>query len=111
MCLSNHCWATQDLKLKYYDLMIQFALHQTAYLDVAKHYYKIWETPSIKEDEEKGRQVCTLSCSPQQHQFTLFVQALEYIVYYVVLAPHDNEQSDMVNHLYIDPALVKLEMH
>lgn len=49
----------QDLKLKFYDLMIQFALHQTAYLDVAKHYYKIWETPSIKVDEAgKGRQVC-----------------------------------------------------
>lgn len=38
--------------------MIQFSLHQTAYLDVAKHYYKIWETPSIKEDEgNKGLQV------------------------------------------------------
>ncbi|GJJ09813.1 hypothetical protein Clacol_004037 [Clathrus columnatus] len=50
----------EDLKLKYCDLMIQYALHQTAYLDVAKHYYKIWETPSIKEDEaNKGRQCFT----------------------------------------------------
>ncbi|KAF8531920.1 26S proteasome non-ATPase regulatory subunit 12 [Gautieria morchelliformis] len=86
--------ANEDLKLKFYDLMIQFALHQTAYLDVAKHYYKIWETPSIKTDESgKGR------------------QALEYIVYYVVLAPHDNEQSDMLHHLFVDPALAKLELH
>ena len=38
--------------------MIQYSLHQLSYLDVAKHYYKIWETPSIKEDEAgKGRQV------------------------------------------------------
>ena len=52
-------FVAQDLKLKFYDLMIQYALHQTAYLDVAKHYYKIWETPSIKGDEAgKGRQVC-----------------------------------------------------
>ena len=44
--------------MRYYDLMIKYALHQGAYLDVAKYYYKIWETPSIKEDEDgKGREV------------------------------------------------------
>ncbi|KXN86774.1 26S proteasome non-ATPase regulatory subunit 12 [Leucoagaricus sp. SymC.cos] len=81
-------------KLKYYDLMIQHALHHSAYLDVAKYYYKVWETPSIKEDvTDKGK------------------TALEHIVYYVVLAPHNNEQSDMLHHLYVDPALVKLELH
>ena len=38
--------------------MIQHALHQSSYLDVAKYYYKVWETPSIKEDvEDKGRAV------------------------------------------------------
>jgi 26S proteasome regulatory subunit N5 len=38
--------------------MIQHALHQSAYLDVAKYYYKVWETPSIKEDEnDKGKAV------------------------------------------------------
>ncbi|KDR85390.1 hypothetical protein GALMADRAFT_54206 [Galerina marginata CBS 339.88] len=82
-----------DLKLKYYDLMIQHALHHDAYLDVAKHYHKVWETPSIKEDvNDKGK------------------LALEHIVYYIVLAPHNNEQSDMLHHLYADPALVKLEL-
>ncbi|KAF5352344.1 hypothetical protein D9756_006037 [Leucocoprinus leucothites] len=84
----------EDLKLKYYDLMIQHALHHSAYLDVAKYYYKIWETPSIKEDVNgKGK------------------SALEHIVYYIVLAPHNNEQSDMLHHLYIDPPLAKLELH
>ncbi|KAF9477529.1 26S proteasome non-ATPase regulatory subunit 12 [Pholiota conissans] len=84
----------EDLKLKYYDLMIQHALHHDSYLDVAKYYYKIWETPSIKEDvSDKGK------------------TALEHIVYYIVLAPHNNEQSDMLHHLFNDPALVKLELH
>ncbi|KAF9040429.1 hypothetical protein BDZ89DRAFT_1100178 [Hymenopellis radicata] len=84
----------EDLKLKYYDLMIQHALHQTAYLDVANYYYKVWETPSIKEAVNgKGK------------------TTLEHIVYYVVLAPHNNEQSDMMHRLFIDPALVKLELH
>ena len=38
-------------------------------------------------------------------------QALEHIIYYVVLAPHDNEQSDMLHRLYNDSALQKLELH
>ncbi|KAF9460148.1 PCI-domain-containing protein [Collybia nuda] len=84
----------KDNELKYYDLMIQHALQQSSYLDVAKYYYKVWETPSIKEDvDDKGK------------------AALEHIVYYVVLAPHNNEQSDMLHHLFVDPALAKLELH
>ncbi|KAI0785093.1 PCI-domain-containing protein [Abortiporus biennis] len=83
----------EDLKLKYYDMMIQYALNQGAYLDAAKYYYKVWETPSIKKDEAgRGR------------------DALEHIVYYIVLAPHDNEQSDMLHRLFNDPALLKLEL-
>jgi len=83
----------EDLKLKFYDLMIQQALHQTAYLEVAKHYEKVWDTPSIKDDESKSR------------------AALEHIVYYVVLAPHNNEQSDMLHHWFVNSALEKLELH
>ena len=74
--------------------MIQYALHENLYLDVAKYYYKIWETPSIKDDVD-GKSRSTL----------------EHIVCYIVLAPHDNEQSDMLHRLYIDPALSRLELH
>lgn len=39
--------------------MVQHALQQASYLDVAKYYYKVWETPSIKEDVSgKGKAVC-----------------------------------------------------
>lgn len=42
--------------------MIQHALQQSTYLDVAKYYYKVWETPSIKEDvDDKGKAVSSLS--------------------------------------------------
>lgn len=37
--------------------MIQQALHQSAYLEVAKHYEKVWDTPSIMEDESQNRAV------------------------------------------------------
>ncbi|KAM6498474.1 PCI domain containing protein [Amanita muscaria] len=84
----------EDLKLKYYDLMVQHALHYNSYLDVAKYYYKVWETPSVKSDvNDKGR------------------AALEHIVYYIILAPHNNEQSDMLHHLFVDPPLARLELH
>lgn len=74
--------------------MIQHALHASSYLDAAKHYYKVWETPSVKGDEAgKGREV------------------LEDVIYYVVLAPQTNEQSDMLNRLFIDSALAKLGLH
>jgi 26S proteasome regulatory subunit N5 len=41
--------------------MIQHALQNNAYLDVARYYYKVWETPSIKEDaNDKGKAVSFL---------------------------------------------------
>ena len=53
----------QDLKLKYYDLMIQHALRHSEYLDVAKYYQKVWETPSVKEDVNgAGKQVSNARC-------------------------------------------------
>jgi hypothetical protein len=38
--------------------MVQYGLRHHAYLDVAKHYHKVWETLSIKEDVSgKGKTV------------------------------------------------------
>ena len=48
----------QSIKLQFYDMMVQYGLHNHAYLDVAKYYHKVWETPSIKEDVTgKGKTV------------------------------------------------------
>lgn len=38
--------------------MIEYALHGKEYLDAAKHFHSIWETPTIKDDAVgKGREV------------------------------------------------------
>ena len=92
-------------------MLIQHALHSSAYLDVAKYYHKIWETPSVKEDESGKGRVVRFNFIVYPRLVNLQPQALEHIVYYVVLAPHDNEQSDMLHRLYNDPALQKLELH
>ncbi|KAI0734653.1 PCI-domain-containing protein [Fomitopsis betulina] len=84
----------EDLKMKFYKMMIEYALKHDAYLDVAKYYHTVWETPSVKADEKaRGR------------------EALEHIAYYIVLASHDNEQSDMLHRVFRYPELEKMPLH
>ncbi|KAJ1568022.1 26S proteasome non-ATPase regulatory subunit 12 [Cladochytrium tenue] len=82
-----------DLKLRFYNLMISFATHSNLYLDTCKYYRHIYDTKSIKEDESKWTKI------------------LENVVLYVVLAPYDNEQSDLINRIYEDPNLNKLSLY
>lgn len=36
---------------------------------------------------------------------------MEHIIMFIVLAPYDNEQSDMIQKLYANPALKKCVLH
>ncbi|CAG8676603.1 21977_t:CDS:10 [Dentiscutata erythropus] len=72
----------QDLKLRYYELMIQHALHEEQYLNVCKYWRNVYDTPSIKEDETKWKEV------------------LQNVIYFIVLSPYDNEQHDLLHQLY-----------
>ena len=40
--------------------MIQHSLRHSSYLEVAKSYYKIWEMPSVQEDQEGAARVVRL---------------------------------------------------
>jgi len=73
----------QDLKVQYYGYMVQYWLHEEKYLDVAKSYQAIYNTKSVKEDEEKWK------------------PALTSLALYTTLAMYDNEQHDMLNKLDI----------
>ncbi|KAI8970206.1 PCI domain-containing protein [Mycotypha africana] len=77
----------KDLKLRYYELMIQHALHEDQYLNVHKFYKQIYDSESIQQDEAKWK------------------AALQNAVLFIVLAPYDNEQSDLLHRLYEDPKL------
>ncbi|KAI8809001.1 hypothetical protein BJ742DRAFT_805895 [Cladochytrium replicatum] len=79
-----------DLKLRYYELMIQHALHEEAYLSACKYYRAVYDTPSIQEDESK------------------WMQVLANVILFVVLSPYDNEQSDLIQRIYSDPKLSKI---
>ncbi|RIA84649.1 PCI domain-containing protein [Glomus cerebriforme] len=80
----------QDLKLRYYELMIQHALHEEQYLNVCKYYRHVYDTPLVKEDELKWKGI------------------LENVIYFIVLSPYDNEQHDLLHRIYEDPNLAKL---
>ncbi|GAA94546.1 uncharacterized protein L969DRAFT_83888 [Mixia osmundae IAM 14324] len=77
----------EDLKLRYYALVIILALHGDKYLDLCKHYRQIYDTPSVIEDETKWQ------------------AALRNVVYFIVLAPYDNEQSDLLARISQDSKL------
>ncbi|OCF42060.1 26S proteasome regulatory subunit N5 [Kwoniella heveanensis CBS 569] len=84
---------SQDLKLRYYDLMVQLALQDDEYLEACSAYQEVWDTEEVKNDPAKELNV------------------LENIMIYVVLAPYNNEQSDMLHKLYANPALQKAPQH
>ncbi|XP_055038462.1 26S proteasome non-ATPase regulatory subunit 12 [Paramisgurnus dabryanus] len=81
---------TEELKLKYYNLMIEVDQHEGSYLSICKHYRAIYDTPSILEDSVKWQ------------------QALKSVVLYVILAPYDNEQSDLVQRISTDKKLEEI---
>uniref|UniRef100_T1J1H9 PCI domain-containing protein n=1 Tax=Strigamia maritima TaxID=126957 RepID=T1J1H9_STRMM len=69
----------QNLKLKYYNLMIELDQHEGSFLSICKHFRAIYVTPSVQEDEEKRKEV------------------LKCVILYLILAPFDNEQSDLIH--------------
>ncbi|KAF3822467.1 hypothetical protein GH733_007841, partial [Mirounga leonina] len=75
---------TEKLKLKYYNLMIQLDQHEGSYLSICKHYRAIYG---------RKRKVATGS---------------EKFILYVILAPFDNEQSDLVHRISGDKKLEEI---
>lgn len=112
--------------------MIQVDQHEGSYLSICKHYRAIYDTPCILEDESKWQQVpfklalipvlyflallfykkhchfiCNLVLFKTENVLCIF-QALKSVVLYVILAPYDNEQSDLVHRISIDKKLEEI---
>jgi 26S proteasome regulatory subunit N5 len=73
-----------DLKLRYYEQQITLAKHDKKYLDVCKHYRQVLDTEAIENDPQKLRAV------------------LQRVIYYIILSPHNNEQSDLLHRIAQD---------
>lgn len=79
-----------ELKLRYYGQQIHLSKQDDKYLDACKHYRSILDTSTIASDDDKHK------------------KTLERIIYYVILAPYDNEQSDLLHRIHRDPELTRL---
>lgn len=43
----------QDLKLRYYDLIVNLALQEDNYLEACSAYQEVWDTEEVKEDPSR----------------------------------------------------------
>ncbi|KAI1616384.1 26S proteasome regulatory subunit N5 [Exophiala viscosa] len=73
-----------DLKLRYYEQQIKLAKHEDRYLDACKHYRQVLDTESVENNPDQLR------------------ATLQRVIYFVLLAPYDNEQSDLLHRVYQD---------
>ena len=48
---------SQELKLKFYNLMITLGHHDNDYLAICRHYMAIYQTPQVLADETKWKEV------------------------------------------------------
>ncbi|CAK7201553.1 proteasome regulatory particle subunit [Sporothrix eucalyptigena] len=73
-----------DLKLRYYEQQVILAKHEDKYLDVCKHFRQVLDTAAVEQDPAKLHPV------------------LQRIIYFVILAPYDNEQHDLLERIARD---------
>lgn len=76
--------STKDLKLKYYQLMFQLDQHEGAHLAACKHYRAVLNA----QETDENRKI-----------------ALKNSILYLILAPHDNEQSDLMHRVLLEKEL------
>jgi 26S proteasome regulatory subunit N5 len=73
-----------DLKLRYYEQQITLAKHEDKYLEVCKHYRQVLDTEAVENNPDQLK------------------AALQRVIYFVLLAPYDNEQSDLLHRISQD---------
>ena len=52
----------QELKLRYYDLIVQLALQEDGYLEACSAYQEVWDTEEVKKDEARELNVRAVIC-------------------------------------------------
>ncbi|GAA5927893.1 uncharacterized protein JCM15063_006028 [Sporobolomyces koalae] len=107
----NLRWLTdkenEDLKLRYYSLMILHGLQKDAYLEVCKYYRAVYDSPSINDSNVAP--ASSSSAAPTVTPNETANAILRNIVFFVILAPYDNEQSDLLNRVYKDERLKEMK--
>lgn len=103
LCMPLHCATTattaqgtptiQQLKVRYYELSIQYNGHNNNYLEMARNYRAIYETSEVAADE------------------ALWTPVLKKICWLVVMAPADSDQVTLLQLTKEDKKLASLPLY
>ncbi|CAN0330816.1 unnamed protein product [Ascophyllum nodosum] len=69
----------QDIKIRFYQLMVEYDTHEKATFDLCQDFHSIYSTPSVKEGDDGG-----------------WKEYLRAAVLFLVLSPNSNHQQDML---------------
>ncbi|XP_065314683.1 26S proteasome non-ATPase regulatory subunit 12-like isoform X2 [Gordionus sp. m RMFG-2023] len=83
----------QDLKLKFYELMIQLDQNEKSYFTICQHFKAIYDLTEIQNNETEALII------------------LANIVVYLILSPYSLEQVDMINRIRQDKKMDKLPLY
>mmetsp|Transcript_12710 Transcript_12710/g.22652 ORF Transcript_12710/g.22652 Transcript_12710/m.22652 type:complete len:457 (+) Transcript_12710:137-1507(+) len=81
----------EDLKIRFYELLIEYYTHEKDPLELARANIAIFRTEGIQKKEKK------------------WVSALQASVLYLCISPFDNHQIDLVHNLLQDDKLKQLD--
>lgn len=71
----------QDLKIRYYTLLLRYHSYKKDYLEMCKDHQAIYTTPKVQDDAK------------------LWTEQLQHMVLYVILAKFDNHQHDLMHRI------------
>ena len=83
----------QEMKIRYYRLMIQLDEHDGNFLAISRHYMALFRTPSVQADKSK------------------LEECLKSGLLFCLLAPHGNEQWDCLQRIKTERALERLSSY
>lgn len=82
----------QSLKIEYHNLMIRYFKEKKSFIDIAKSHLHIYDTELILNDPK------------------LWTEELKNVVLFLILSPHDNLRTDLMNRVYGDKKLSDLKL-
>lgn len=82
----------QDLKIRYYELLLRYHSYKKEYLEMCRDHQAIFDTPKVREDA------------------SLWTPQLQHMVLYVILAKHDNHQHDLLHRIAAEKKMEESSM-
>lgn len=82
-----------DLKLKFYNLMIELDSNEGSFLSICRHYRAIYDAKIVQDNEEEKKRI------------------LKHVILYIILSPFDNEQSDLMHRIKQDKTLEEISLY